>query len=113
MWRMLQVEKSDTYVLATNRTVTVRDFLTMSPMAGFDLVWEGKNENECGINSKNGQLLVKINPKFHRPAEVDLLIANFEKAKIELGWEPKTTLDELCQIMVEADIHRNQIDYSF
>lgn len=114
MWRMLQAEKPDTYVLATNRTETVRDFVTMAAKAaGFELVWQGKEENEIGIDSKNGKTLIKVNPKFYRPAEVELLIGNSEKAKLELGWEPKTTLEQLCQMMVEADIRRNEIGISF
>ncbi|MCD6026101.1 MAG: GDP-mannose 4,6-dehydratase [Solimicrobium sp.] len=114
MWKMLQVQKPDTYVLATNRTETVRDFVSMAgKAAGFDLVWEGHGLNEIAFDRKQGKTLVKINTQFHRPAEVELLIGNPEKAKNELGWEPKTTLEELCQMMVEADIRRNQAGNSF
>jgi GDPmannose 4,6-dehydratase len=114
MWLMLQVEKPETYVLATNRTETVRDFVTMAGKAvGFDLVWQGKDENEVGIDRNTGKTLVRVNPKFYRPAEVELLIGNPEKAKRELGWEPTTTLEQLCQMMVEADIRRNETGLSF
>lgn len=114
MWRMLQADKPDTYVLATNRTETVRDFVTMAgKAAGFDLIWEGNDINEIAKDSKSGKTLVRINEKFHRPAEVDLLIGNPEKVKRELGWEPKTSLEELCQMMVEADIRRNKAGFSF
>lgn len=114
MWRILQADQPDTYVLATNRTETVRDFVTMAAKAaGFTLKWEGKDENEVGIDLATGKKIVAINPKFYRPAEVELLIGNPEKAKKELGWEPKTTLEELCQMMVEADIRRNQAGFSF
>ena len=114
MWLMLQAEKPDTYVLATNRTETVRDFVTMAGKAvGFDLVWQGMAENEIGIDRNTGKTLVRVNPKFYRPAEVELLIGNPEKAKRELGWEPKTTLEQLCQMMVEADIRRNEQGVSF
>ena len=114
MWRMLQADKPDTYVLATNRTETVRDFVTMAgKAAGFDLMWEGTAENEIAKDSKSGKIIVRVNPKFYRPAEVELLIGNPEKAKQELGWVPKTTLEELCQMMVEADIRRNQAGFSF
>jgi GDPmannose 4,6-dehydratase len=114
MWRILQADKPDTYVLATNRTESVRDFVTMAAKAaGFTLRWEGKDENEVGIDVATGKKLVGINPKFYRPAEVELLIGNPEKAIKELGWEPKTTLEELCQMMVEADILRNQAGFSF
>jgi GDPmannose 4,6-dehydratase len=114
MWRMLQVDTPDTYVLATNRTETVRDFVTMAAKAaGFALCWQGKDEDEVGIDDASGKTLVRINPRFHRPAEVDLLIGNPEKAKKELGWEPPTTLEQLCQMMVEADLRRNQAGFSF
>ena len=114
MWHMLQAKTPDTYVLATNRTETVRDFVTMAgKAAGFDLVWQGAAENEVGVDRRSGKTLVRLNPKFCRPAEVELLIGNPEKAKRELGWEPKTKLEELCQMMVEADIRRNERGSSF
>jgi GDPmannose 4,6-dehydratase len=114
MWRMLQVGTPDTYVLATNRTETVRDFVTMAAKAaGFSLRWQGQDQAEVGVDEASGKTLVRINPKFHRPAEVDLLIGNPEKAKRDLGWEPKTTLEELCQMMVEADLRRNEAGFSF
>ncbi|WP_343726994.1 GDP-mannose 4,6-dehydratase [Burkholderia seminalis] len=114
MWRMLQADKPDTYVLATNRTETVRDFVSMAgKAAGFDIMWEGKDENEVGVDVATGKAIVKINPKFYRPAEVDLLIGDPAKARAELGWEPRTTLEQLCEMMVEADIRRNEIGFSF
>lgn len=114
MWRMLQADKPDTYVLATNRTETVRDFVTMAfKAADVTLDWSGSGEQEVARCSKSGKKLVGVSPKFYRPAEVDLLIGDPEKAKRELGWEPKTTLEELCQMMVDADIRRNQQGFSF
>lgn len=114
MWRMLQVDNPDTYVLATNRTETVRDFVTMAFKAvGTELEWRGEAENEQGFDTSSGKVLVAVNPKFYRPAEVELLIGNPEKAKRELGWEPRTNLEELCQMMVEADLRRNQSGFSF
>jgi GDPmannose 4,6-dehydratase len=114
MWRMLQADTPDTYVLATHRMETVRDFVSMAgKAAGFDLTWEGQAEQEVGIDRPSGKVLVKVNPKFYRPAEVELLIGNPEKAKRVLGWEPKTTLEQLCQMMVEADFARNQCGFSF
>ncbi|MDH4584228.1 GDP-mannose 4,6-dehydratase [Pseudomonas sp. BN415] len=114
MWRMLQVDTPDTYVLATNRTETVRDFVTMAFKAvGTELEWRGEAENEQGLDASSGKVLVAVNPKFYRPAEVELLIGNPEKAKKELGWEPRTNLEELCQMMVEADLRRNQSGFSF
>ncbi|AVR87881.1 GDP-mannose 4,6-dehydratase [Thauera aromatica K172] len=114
MWRMLQAEKADTYVLATHRTETVRDFVSMAARAaGYELAWEGRDENEVGIDRPSGRTLVRVNPKFYRPAEVDLLIGNPEKARRELGWAPATTLEQLCQMMVEADLRRNERGFSF
>ena len=114
MWRMLQVENPDTYVLATNRTETVRDFASMAARAaGFDLVWHGQGKTEVAIDRKSGKTMVRVNPRYYRPTEVELLIGNPDKAKRELGWEPTTTLEQLCQLMVEADIRRNEIGFSF
>ncbi|WP_434661777.1 GDP-mannose 4,6-dehydratase [Paraburkholderia sp. A3BS-1L] len=114
MWRMLQADEPDTYVLATNRTETVHDFVTMAAQAaGINLVWEGRDEKAVGIDAATMRTIVRINPKFYRPAEVDLLIGDPALAKERLGWEPKTTLEQLCQMMVEADIRRNEIGASF
>ena len=114
MWRMLQVDEPDTYVLATNRTESVRDFVTMAFKAtGVTIVWQGSAEQETGSCQQTGKVLVRVNPKFYRPAEVKLLIGNPAKAKAKLGWEPKTTLEELCQMMVKEDIRRNQQGFSF
>ncbi|MGE4578862.1 MAG: GDP-mannose 4,6-dehydratase [Desulfuromonadales bacterium] len=114
MWRMLQADEPDTFVLATNRTETVRDFVTMAFKAvDMGLEWKGTAENEQGICTKTGKTLVRVNPKFYRPAEVELLIGNPAKAKEKLGWEPKTTLEELCAMMVEADLRRNKAGFSF
>lgn len=109
MWRMLQAEQPDTYVLATNRTETVRSFVEMAFKAvDIGVEWSGSAENEIGKNSQTGEVIVKINPKFYRPAEVDLLIGDYTHAKNKLGWEPKTTLEQLCKMMVDADLRRYQ-----
>ncbi|POR55914.1 GDPmannose 4,6-dehydratase [Paraburkholderia eburnea] len=114
MWRMLQVETPDTYVLATNRTETVRDFVRMAFKAtGVTLDFKGKDENEVGVDTATGKTLVRVNPKFHRPAEVDLLIGDPAKAREVLGWEPKTNLESLCEMMVAADLRRNKAGFSF
>ena len=114
MWRMLQADKPDTYVLATNRTETVRDFVTLAFKAvNIELRWEGQGEQEQGLDASTGRVLVKVNPKFYRPAEVELLIGDPQKAKNELGWEPKTSLEDLCRMMVEADLRRNEQGFSF
>ena len=114
MWRMLQADAPDTFVLATNRTETVRDFVTMAfKAAGYTVEFKGRAESEIAIDTSTGKTLMRINPKFYRPAEVDLLIGDPSHAKAKLGWEPKTTLEELCQMMVEADLRRNAAGFSF
>ncbi len=114
MWRMLQADEPGTFVLATNRTETVRDFVTMAfKAAGIELEYSGEGLDEIAKNKATGDTVVKINAKFHRPAEVELLIGSPALATKTLGWEPKTTLEELCQMMVEADIKRNEIGFSF
>jgi len=114
MYLMLQAKKADTYVLATNRTETVRDFVTMAFKAvDIDLVFEGEGEKEVGINKATNKVIVKVNPKFYRPAEVDLLIGDATKAKEDLGWEAKCTLEQLCEMMVEADLKRNELGFVF
>ena len=114
MWRMLQVDEPDTYVLATNRTETVRDFVRMAfKGAGIQVDFKGQAENETAVDVATGKTVMRVNPKFYRPAEVDLLIGNPAKAKAKLGWEPKTTLEQLCQMMVEADLRRNAAGFSF
>jgi GDPmannose 4,6-dehydratase len=114
MWRMLQADTPDTYVLATGRSESVRDFVTMACKAAeIDIAFEGEGEKERGIDTQTGKTIVQVNPKFYRPAEVDMLIGNAEKARRELGWEPKTTLEELCRMMVEADLIRNAHGFSF
>jgi GDPmannose 4,6-dehydratase len=114
MWRMLQADEPDTFVLATNRTETVRDFVSMAfKAAGINVRFEGQGENEFGLDADTGKVIVRINPKFYRPTEVDLLIGDPAYAKKVLGWEPKTQLEELCRMMVEADLRRNEIGFSF
>lgn len=114
MWRMLQADEPDTFVLATNRTETVRDFVRMAfKGAGMALEFKGTADNETAIDIATGKVVMRVNPKFYRPAEVELLIGDPAKAKAKLGWEPKTTLEELCQMMVDADLGRNQRGFSF
>ncbi|ELX10958.1 GDP-mannose 4,6-dehydratase Gca [Janthinobacterium sp. HH01] len=114
MWRILQADHPDTYVLATNRTETVRDFVSMAFKAvDVALEWSGAADHEIGTCKKTGKVLVRVNPKFYRPAEVELLIGDPAKAEKELGWKPKTTLEQLCQMMVEADLRRNKAGFSF
>jgi len=114
MWRMLQADEPGVFVLATNRTETVRDFVTLAFKAvDVELQWEGSGEQEQATDAATGKVVVRVNPKFYRPAEVDLLIGDPQKAKDVLGWEPKTTLEQLCRMMVDADMRRNQQGFSF
>ena len=114
MWRMLQADEPDTFVLATNRTETVRDFVRMAfKGAGIEVNFKGKAENETAVDVATGKTVMRINPAFYRPAEVELLIGDPAKAKAKLGWAPTTTLEQLCQMMVEADLLRNQAGFSF
>jgi len=107
MWRMLQADTPDTYVLATNRTETVRDFVTLAfKAADIELRWEGSGEDEKAIDTATGNTVVVIDPKFYRPAEVELLIGNPAKATAKLGWQPTTRLEALCKMMVDADLER-------
>jgi GDPmannose 4,6-dehydratase len=114
MYRMLQVEKPDTFVLATNRTETIRDFVSMAFKAiDIHLEFKGKGEQEVAIDKATGKTLMKVNSKFYRPTEVELLIGDPSKAKAILKWEPKIQLEELCSMMVQADITRNKNGASF
>lgn len=114
MYLMLQADEPDTFVLATNRTETVRDFVSMAfKGAGINVEFKGKEVDEVAIDTATGKTVMRINEKFYRPAEVELLIGNPAHAKEKLGWEPKTTLEQLCQMMVEADLRRNEAGFSF
>ncbi|MBC7861142.1 MAG: GDP-mannose 4,6-dehydratase [Burkholderiaceae bacterium] len=114
MWRMLQADQPDTFVLATNRTETVRDFVSMAFRAvDVELEWLGKGEHEQARCARTGKLVVRVNPAFYRPTEVDLLIGDPAKARRVLGWEAKTQLEELCRMMVAADLRRNATGFSF
>lgn len=114
MWRMLQVDQPDTFVLATNRTETVRDFVRLAAQAvGFEFEFRGEGVDEVGVDVTSGKTIVRINPKFYRPAEVELLIGDPSKAERILGWKPQTSLEQLCRMMVEADLRRNEAGFSF
>jgi GDPmannose 4,6-dehydratase len=159
MWRMLQADEPDTFVLATNRTETVRDFVKMAfKGAGIEVEFKGSAEQEIAVvtaihstsiltpaesvapeaveglmtldavatlsgkvqtpismlsSLKIGQTVMRINPQFYRPAEVELLIGDPSHAKAKLGWASTTSLEQLCQIMVEADLKRNAAGFSF
>lgn len=104
MWLMLQSEKPDDYVLATNETHTVREFIELgASQLGMDIEWSGSGDNEIGIDKKTKKTIIKIDPAYYRPAEVDLLLGDYTKAKKILGWEPKIKFKELVALMVDAD----------
>jgi len=105
MWMMLQQEEPKDYVIATGETHSVREFVEKAAeYAGLGKIkWKGKGTNEKGYD-ENNKLIVKINKKYYRPAEVDLLLGDPSRAKKELGWKPKTSFDELVKIMVKADL---------
>jgi len=107
MWQMMQQTKPDTYVLATGKAKTVRQFVEAAfSFINRQIIWSGEAENEEGYDAKTGELLVKVNPKFYRPAEVDLLLGCAAKAKKAFGWEAQTDVDKLAEIMVKNDIDR-------
>ena len=114
MWRILQAEQPDTFVLATGRTETVRDFVRMAFLAvGITLDFRGAGDAEVAVDSASGKTLVRVNPRFYRPAEVELLIGDPSKARAQLGWQATTSLEALCQMMVEADLRRVTNGFSF
>lgn len=115
MYLMLQQEKADDYVIATNETRTVREFVIEAfKKAGIELVWEGSGEQEKGINKADNKVVVKVNPKFYRPAEVELLIGNPAKAERELGWKREISFQELVSRMVENDLRlvKKEIEFN-
>jgi len=105
MWLMLQQEKPDDYVVATNETRTVREFVEIAfRTAGIDIEWQGTGVNEVGINKADGKTVVKVSEKFFRPAEVDILLGNPEKAEKTLGWTREISFAELVERMVRNDL---------
>jgi len=104
MWRMLQQDEADDYVLATGVTTTIRDFFSYAGEAlGMDIEWSGTGEGETGTDRKTGKLVMRVNPKFYRPAEVDLLIGDASKAKQQLGWTADMDIHALAQLMAKSD----------
>lgn len=114
MHAMLQADKADTFVLATNRTESVREFVRLSFEAvDVNLEWSGEGQDEVAVNTRTGKTVVAVNPAYYRPAEVDLLIGDPSKAREILGWTAETQLEDLCSRMVEADLERNKRGFSF
>jgi GDPmannose 4,6-dehydratase len=104
MWMMLQKEQPDDFVIATGKTHSVREFTERAfSCLGISVRWSGNREKEIGIDAKTGKTIVRVNPKYYRPTEVDLLIGNPLKAKKLLGWKPTVSFDQLVEIMVKAD----------
>ena len=107
MWRMVQQEKPDDYVLATGENHTIREFVDLSfKNLDVSIEWQGKEQGEIGVDTKTGKILVKVDPVYFRPTEVDSLIGDARKAKEKLGWEPKVKFEELVKIMVNADFEK-------
>jgi len=111
MWRMLQQERGGDYVLATGRTETVRRFVELAAEAlDLPLAWEGEGLEAVGRDRRFGQMIVRVNPEFYRPAEVDILVGDASKARRDLGWEPRVDLSGLVAMMAEADDRRVRED---
>ena len=104
MWLMLQQDRPDDYVVATGKTYSVRDFCDLCfSHVGLDLQWEGEGESEKGVGP-DGSVLVEVDPRYYRPAEVDLLLGDASKARRELGWQPRVSIEELAAMMVDHDL---------
>lgn len=111
MWRILQQDTPDDFVIATGVTTTVRDFVSMSfREVGIDIEWSGEGVDEIGRNAATGDIIVRVDPRYFRPTEVDLLLGDASKAKRVLGWEPKVSVEELCRMMVRSDLQIAQRD---
>ena len=105
MWLMLQQPEADDYVAATGDTHTVREFIERAaPYAGYEISWEGHGDTEIGRDKQTGKIVVEVDPKFYRPAEVDLLLGDPSKAKSKLGWKPKVGFPQLVEMMMKADL---------
>jgi GDPmannose 4,6-dehydratase len=111
MWRMLQHGQPSDYVLATGETRSIRDFvMEAGQYFGFDIAWQGSGVDEYGIDRKSGKVVVRVNPQFFRPAEVDIVCGDPGKANRELGWKPRTPFAEMVRLMAEADDRRVRED---
>jgi GDPmannose 4,6-dehydratase len=107
MWRMLQYSKPDDYVLATNETHTIKEFIDLaSDFAGIDVEWIGDGINEKLVTKSSRKVIVEIDEKYYRPAEVDTLLGDYSKSKEVLGWEPTVTFENLVKIMINHDLEK-------
>ncbi len=105
MWKMLQMQEPDDYVISTGQTHSVREFVQIAAqIAGFDLAWEGEGVDEKGRDTKSGRIIVEIDPRYYRPTNHTLLVGDPSKAKAKLGWQPKTSFEQLVEIMMKSDI---------
>ena len=110
MWKMLQQKDPDNYVIATGKAHSIREFINESGChCGFDIKWKGEKEEETGIDNNSGKIIVKVNKKYYRPAEVEFLLGDPTKAERLLGWSASTSFEKLCKMMVEKDIERLKI----
>jgi len=109
MWRIMNHETPDDFVLATGRTVSVREFTKLSfRYAGIDLEFEGEGVNEVARCKRTGNIVVRVDPEYFRPTEVELLLGNANKAKEKLDWVAKVPVEDLCREMIEADLYRTR-----
>lgn len=104
-WLMLQQQKAEDFVIATGRQVSVRHFVELSAsVAGYEIIWEGKGTDEVGRDRASGKVLVRIDPRYFRPAEVETLLGDPSRAQERLGWKPTTTVEQLVKEMMKADL---------
>lgn len=109
IYLMMQQDEPDTYIIATGENHSVREFVQRAfEVIGIELEWEGKGVEEKAVDRHSGKVLVEVSPDFFRPAEVNTLLGDYSKAKNKLGWQPKTSFEELVRIMVEKDVEREQ-----
>ena len=108
MWKMLQMKNPDDYVISTGKTYSIKDFINKATKyLGMNVIWKGKGLKERLINKDNNKTIIKINPKYFRPAEVNILKGHSKKAQSKLKWKPKTSLDQLIKIMIDDEIRYN------
>ena len=112
MWLMLQQEKAEDFVIATGKTYSIRDFVELAfKYVDINILWKGEGLNETGIDKNTGKVLVEVDPQYFRPAEVELLWGDPAKAKKKMNWEPKTSLEELVEIMMDYDLKYDSFGY--
>ena len=108
MWLMLQQKKPEDFVISTGKTYSIKEFINHATnYLNMDTKWVGKGLNEKLINKKDSKIIIKINKKFFRPAEVNFLKGNYKKALIKLGWQPKTNFRNLIKIMIDEELKNN------